>query len=79
MSHPSETEWLAHFHEQARDIMKLCDELIDRAERELPNLASRPDKRRLYLAACVEHKAGWFALASLTKPPSIRAPAANSN
>jgi hypothetical protein len=77
VSYPSDTEWLALAHEQARDITKRCDELIAQAERELLYLASHPDNRRPHLA--VEHKAGRFSLASLTEPPSVQAPAANSN
>jgi hypothetical protein len=77
MSYPSDTEWLALAHEQARDIMKRCDELIARAERELLYFASHRDNLRPHLA--VEHKAGRFSLASLTEPPSVRARAANAN
>lgn len=79
MSNPSDTEWFALAHEQASEIMKRCDELIARAERELLYFPSKPDQIRSHLAACAGHKAVRFGLASLIEPPSVLAPAANSN
>ena len=79
MTNPSDTERLALAHKQARDIMKRCDDLIDRAERELSKFTTMPNMSRPRAADCKERGPGRFRFASLTAPPSVHGPVANSN
>lgn len=81
MSSPSDvdSELLAVGHKQARDTLKRCDELIERAERELSKFTPQSDKKRSHMVAIARCRIGWFSLASLTEPPSLRQSAANSN
>ena len=81
MSNPSDvdSERLALAHEQARDTMKRCDELSERAERELSKFSPQSDKKRSRIAAIAGCKIGRFSLASMTEPVSLRQSAANSN
>jgi len=75
---PADTEWLALALEQTREIMKRCDQLINRAEREISKFASIQDQRP-HLAACVRHKAGRFNQRRKTEPSSLRRIVANLN
>ena len=59
--------------------MKRCDELIERAERELSELSPQSETKRSRIAAVAGCRVGWFSLASLTEPPSLRGSVANSN
>ena len=81
MSNPSDidSERLTLARKKARDAMKRCDELIERAERELSKFGPQSDKKRSPIAAIAGCRVGWFSLVSLTEPPSLRQSAANSN
>jgi len=46
VSIPSDTEGLALALQQTREIMKRCDQLIDRAEREISKVTSIQGQRR---------------------------------
>jgi hypothetical protein len=63
---------------EARDAIKRCDELIERAEQELSKFASRLRGQRTRITAVGDHIAGRFSFVSLNPSPLSR-PAANSN
>lgn len=73
------SERLSLAHKQARDLMKRCDELIERVEQELSKFVRRLDRRRTCVAAVAGCRAGRFSLVTLTKPPPGCPSAANSN
>ena len=74
-----DSERLALARKEARHVMKRCDELIERAERELSELSPQSETKRSGIAAVAGCRVGWFSLASLTEPPSLRGSVANSN
>ena len=80
MSNPSDvdSERLALVHKQAGEVMKRCDELIERVEEELTKFVAHRGERRAAtaVAGC---KAGHFSFVSMTDPPSSCRPVANSN
>jgi hypothetical protein len=79
MSDPIDTEWLALAHEQAHEIMKCCDELIQRTERELSKFTPRSRKQRTRITTVGGHLAGRFSFVSLGEPSPLRRLASNSD
>jgi hypothetical protein len=71
-----DSERLTLARKEARDVMKRCDELIERAERELSKLSPQSETKRSRIAAIGGCRVGWFSLASLT---ALRRSVANSN
>jgi hypothetical protein len=81
VSKPSDVDSkrLALAHRQARDAMKRCDELIQRAERELSKFGLRSRTHRNRITAVGGHIAGRFSFVSLNEPPGLCPPASNNN
>lgn len=81
MSNPSDVDSkrLELAHRQAREAMKRCDELIQRAERELSRIALRSRGHRAGTTAVGGHLAGRFSLVSLNEPRALCPPASNNN
>lgn len=75
-----ESELLALARKDAREVMKRCDALIERAEEELSKFVQQRRKGRTALAEVTRCKAGRFTFVSMTDPPPLpRRAAANSN
>jgi len=74
-----DSEGLALARRQTRDAMKRCDELIQRAERELAKIASRSRARRSRITALGGYTAGQFSFVSLDEALPLCRPASNLN
>jgi hypothetical protein len=64
-------------HGQARDAIKRCDELLQRAEQELSRLALERDRNRS--SAVVIRLSGRFGRSSVSAPFPAWRPPSNSN